>query len=440
MNFKFPFLPAIVMLLAFAFLSESCKKEQSQPSCEPTLLPVVFVHGYLSSGDIYANMYMRFSSNNYCDEQLQVFNWNTGISTVIALPHLDALINRTLEATGAAKVALVGHGTGGGLCYAYLSDAVHAAKVARYVHLGSAPQSGAAGPQGAIPTLNLYSTNDLVMAGADIPGASNMQFTGMDHYQVVSAPETFAEVYAFFNSGKRPRTTEIEPSDDLLVSGLIVSLGENKRYGSANIHVYEVNPGDGRRRNTHPDTILTTGNGGVWGPWKAKPGAFYEFHVIGPSSPDVIPIIDNNHYYFEPFKRSNPLVYLRQFLEPGTLGRSLLGNIFFAPSTQSPVVVFSNSQAVIYPRDMFRIDGNLLSTAQLTPAPKNIVTMFLYDDGDQQTSGTIHPSFQALQTFITGIDYFLPIAEPASSRLELNGRTLFVPKWDDSGVSVAIFN
>lgn len=441
-NFKLLCLPVVIMLLAFALLTESCKKEQSQPVCEPNLLPVIFVHGYLSSGDIYSNLFMRFSSNNYCDQQLRVLDWNTLLDPGAALSRLNTLILSTLNATGATQVNLVGHGMGGDLCYTYLSDPDRAAKVARYVHLSSAPQSSPAGPQGSIPTLNLYSADDPVIAGANIPGATNIQFTGFDHYQMVSAPETFSELYAFFNAGEQPPTTEIEPGDEIQLSGKIVSLGENQRYAKVGINIYEVNPSDGRRLNTQPDTMLMTEEGGVWGPWKAKTGAFYEFHVLEATTPDVVTILGNIHYYLEPFQRSNPLVYFRVFLEPGTLGRSLLNDLIPNNRNQAPIAVFSNSQALIYPRDIFSIDGNLISTEQLTPASKNIVTMFLYDDGDQQTSSTVHPTFQSLQTFITGIDYYTPIAGSASTRLELNGRTLFIPKWDYSrfeGLSVAIF-
>jgi pimeloyl-ACP methyl ester carboxylesterase len=441
-SFKLHRFPSAIIFLVFAMLTYSCQEEQLQTDCENNYLPVVFVHGHLSSGGIFANQVMRFSSNNYCDNQLYAFDWNTQSGAAGAISNLNGLISRILETTGAPKVNLVGHGAGGGLCYAYLSDASRAAKVARYVHAGSEPQSLSAGPNGGIPTLNLYSAADPVVAGADIPGATNKSFTGLDHYQPVAAPAPFAEIYAFFNSGQQPLTTEIEESDDIQLSGRVLSFGENRRYAQASINIYEVNPNDGRRRNSQPDTTLITDDKGNWGPWRANAGVLYEFHLIdGAISPDVIPVQYSVHYYCERFKRSNPLVYLRVFPGVGTLAGSWLERIF-QNRDQAVLAMFSNSQAVNYQRDMLSVNGDELSTAQLTPAAKSIGAIFLYDDGDQQTGSTIHPGFQMLETFITGVDYFIPAVAPASTRLELNGRILFVPNWKFQweGSSVAVFD
>jgi hypothetical protein len=67
--------------------------------------------------------------------------------------------------------------------------------------------------------------------------------------------------------------------------------------------------------------------------------------------------------------------------------------------------------------------------------------MFLYDNGDGQTTLAPHNNFQVMRSFLTGVDWFAPAAPPASLRLRLNGRTLNVPNWSaaKSGVSVAVF-
>jgi triacylglycerol esterase/lipase EstA (alpha/beta hydrolase family) len=113
--------------------------------CDTTLLPVVMVHGFLAAGDTYAPFLMRFHSNGYCLNRLFAFDWNSisGTNTVAAL---DAFIDNVLAETGATQVNLMGHSAGGGTCYEYLTDAMHAAKVAHYVHIGSSIQAGPAGP------------------------------------------------------------------------------------------------------------------------------------------------------------------------------------------------------------------------------------------------------------------------------------------------------
>ncbi len=433
-------LPAALVLLAFTLITtlsaSSCRKDMAEPVCDPSFTPVIFVHGFLASGDTYADQVMRFEVNKYCPDRLRAFDWNTLAGANNAIPQLDALIDQVLAATGASKVNLVGHSAGGGLGYTYLSEATRAAKVAHYIHLGSGAQSKAAGPNGEIPTLNLYSADDRVVAGADIPGATNKRFTGLDHYQIATAPEVFAEMYAFFNGGKQPRTTDLEENSNIQLNGRVVTLGENAPQAGATIEIFEVNATDGRRRNAQPDATLTADANGNWGPWKAKPGARYEFFVRTANAEDR-PI----HYYREAFKRSNPLVYLRTFPGPGSIAGLLLSGIP-KNDNQSVLAVFSANRAIIHQRDVLNAGDFNLSTAQFTPAAKTIIAMFLYDGGDGQTGGTIHPNFQLLQTFLTGVDYFIPTASPASTKLEFNGRTLFVPNWKSNteGVSVAVFD
>lgn len=430
------FLTFLVFSVITSLSASSCRIEQTQPACDSSYLPVVFVHGFLASGDTYADQVMRFEVNQYCPDRLHAFDWNTLAGAAAAVPQLDALIDSVLAATSAAKVNLVGHSAGGGLSYSYLSDAARAIKVAHYAHLGSSAQGKAAGPNGEIPTLNIYSADDRVVTGGDIPGATNKRFTGLDHYQIATAPEVFADIFEFFNAGKQAETTEIKAQESIELAGRVVTLGENAPQAGATIEIYEVNTTDGRRRNAQPDALLAADASGNWGPWKAKQGARYEFFVRT-ATPGDRPI----HYYRETFKRSNPLVYLRTFPGPNSLAGILLGGIP-KDDNQSAIAVFSASRAVIHQRDALSADGYNLSSAQLTPAAKTIIAMFLYDGGDRQTSGSIHASFQLLQSFLTGVDYFIPTATPSGIRLELNGRELYVPNWksDTEGISVAVFD
>lgn len=430
---------SLLAITTWAFATSaisSCRQEPAEPACDPALAPVIFVHGFLASGDTYADQVMRFEANRYCPDRLYAFDWNSLASATAAVAQLDALVDRVLAATGAAKVNLVGHSAGGGLGYSYLADAARAAKVARYVHLGSGAQSKPAGPDGEIPTLNLYSADDRVVSGADIPGAANKRYTGLDHYQIATAPEVFADMYAFFNQDKQPATTRIERDKDIRLSGRVLTLGENSPQAGATVEIYEVNPADGRRKTAQPSATLTADTNGNWGPWPAKADTYYEFFVRTANANDR-PL----HYYREPFQRSNPLVYLRTFPGPGSLAGILLAGLP-RNDNQSVMAIFSASRAVIHGRDNLSANDFALSTAQLTPASKTVIAMFLYDNNDGQTSGNVHPNFQFLQSFLTGVDFFIPTAEPTSVKLEFNGRTLFVPNWKSAaeGVSVAVFD
>src|SRR5262245_46092292 len=46
-------------------------------TCNSSLMPIVFMHGFLASGDSYAKHTMLFTSNGYCGNRLFVYDWNT---------------------------------------------------------------------------------------------------------------------------------------------------------------------------------------------------------------------------------------------------------------------------------------------------------------------------------------------------------------------------
>lgn len=411
---------------------------EPQPTCDETRRPIIFVHGFLGSGDTYAGQVQRFSSNGYCDERLFVFDWNSLGDREAVVGQLDAFIEAVRSSTGADRVDLAGHSAGGGIGYQYLADAGRAAKVAHYAHLASFQQAGPAGPAGEVPTLNVWSSADEVIdMKGDIPGAENVAFDDLDHYQAATAPETFAAMYTFFNEGEAPQTETIEPETEIEVSGRVLTFGENQPRGNATVEIYALDEQTGERLDPlAPSATFLTDAEGRWGPFLAAPEIYYEF-FIQPASGEERPL----HYYREPFVRSTPLVYLRTLPDANSTAGLLLAGLP-RDDRQSVLAIFSSSQAVIHPRDLLRIDGFELATAVYAPKAATNITFFLYDDGDQQTSGNPHPLFQLLPTFITGIDYFIPTEPRASVRLELNGRPLTVPTLPSAseGVLIAVFD
>ena len=404
-----------------------------QKGCDEALLPVVFVHGFLASGDTYAGQVRRFGEQGYCPGRLRAFDWNTLGGSNSSIARLDAFIDRLRRETGAAKVNLVGHSAGGGLCYTYLSDPARAAKVAHYVHVGSGAQPKPAGASGEVPTLNLYSEGDRTVPGKDIPGAVNKRFTGLDHYQVAASEESFLEMFTFFNPGKRRVEKKAVLKKKVPIGGRVVTLGENAPQKSAAIEIYALHSSTGLRQSEKPLATLQTDTAGYWGPWQADAKTHYEF-MVKTGTEGERPI----HYYREPFALANPLVYLRVL--PGSSSPAgLLLAALPKSDTQSVTAVFSSSRAVVSGRDRLEADGMELSSEALCPASKTIIALFLYDGGDGQSSGKPHAGFQMMRSFLTGIDV---AARPGNSlRLLFNGRALTIPNRKASqGVNVAVFD
>lgn len=434
----------LVSLLLVSFLINSgCKETEVPPPppppvelCDDSKLPVIMAHGFLGSGDTYANHFLWFTSNDYCADRIFAYDWNSLDNTVDQDSLLDVFIDRVLTETGATQVNLAGHSAGGSLSYSYLSDATRAAKVAHYVHIGSGQQTQPAGPTGEVPTLNIWSNGDMVVEGADIPGAQNFELDNLDHYEVATIIQTFVAMYEFFNDGTAPATQIVEEEDNITVSGKVLTFGENQPDVGASISIFRLNPETGQRLSEKPDAELESDSAGEWGPFNAEPNVPYEFNVIG-SDPDGRPVI----YYREGFIRSNKLVYLRTLPSPGSIA-GLLVAALPEDDNQTALAVFSSSQAVIAGRDNLLVNGVELATSEFASADQTTIAYFLYDDNaDSQTSGDPITLF-TLSPFITGVDFFIPTTPVGYTEIEFNGRKLFVRNWasESDGVVVAVFD
>ena len=74
--------------------------------------PVLFVHGWNSSGAIWGTMIDRFKTDGYTD--LELFNWsyNTAQSNAVTAQQLSARVDEILSVTGASKVDIITHSMG----------------------------------------------------------------------------------------------------------------------------------------------------------------------------------------------------------------------------------------------------------------------------------------------------------------------------------------
>ncbi|WP_438946712.1 alpha/beta fold hydrolase [Sediminibacterium sp.] len=380
--------------------------------------PIVFVHGFLGSGDTYATQFQRFTENGYLPSQLYAFDWNSVGARNNTIAQLDSFIAKVLEKTGAEQINLVGHSAGGGIGYSYLNDAVRALKVANYVHIGSSRQAKPAGKNGEVRTLNIFSLGDKVAKGDLIPGAVNIQQTDNDHYEVATSESTFWSMFQFFNpSGKTKPQKEIKRK--FVVAGKACLMGENTILANALVEVYTIDFTKGERIASQPDFTFTTDERGSWGPFIAKPGIGYEF-VLKPAGGQR-----TVHYFYEPFSADNLLVYLRALPKTGL--PALLLNTLPSNDMQSVVAVFCSNRAVIAGRDSLTIDGLNLSAKDISPDTKTAIAHFIFDNGDGISSGNLISTFKQLP-FMNGVDFFLNATDKKPVQVFYNGRTFYLPK------------
>ena len=400
--------------------------------CDDTRRPVIMAHGFLASGDTYANTARRLASNGWCLSRIFAFDWNT-LERGGEVTLLDETIDAILVETGAEQVDLMGHSAGGGLGYDYLSDPDRAAKVAHYVHLASFPSENPAGPDGDVPTMNIWSAGDTTVEGADIPGATNVNLTTEDHYQVATSVEAFEAIYEFITDGEMPTTTDIVPTDEVAISGMALQLGTNVPTVGA-IEIYAVDPMTGFR-DGEPVHSIRSAEDGSWGPVRVDASALYEFYVL-PDGEDETPV----HYYFESFERTNHLVYLRTLPEPTGLAGILLSVVRF-DDAHTVLVTFTANRASVVGRDTLTVDGIDLATDELAAAEDTTIAYFLYDDNGNGMSDEVANGVFGSQPFLQGYDLFFDASELSTITLESNGSVLRVPTWrsQSDGATIAVF-
>ncbi len=404
----------ILLFFSFLVLVEFVSAQEK----EIGKLPIVFVHGFLGSGDTYATQLQRFNANGYLKSQLYVFDWNSVGSRNNTTNLLDSFILSVIKKTGADKVNLVGHSAGGGVGYSYLNDAERASHVANYVHIGSGKQTKPAGKNGEVNTLNIYSLADKVAKGGDIPGALNVSQEETDHYEVATSEASFWSMFHFFNPTETNKL-KVKNKKQPIIAGKACLMGENTALANAKVEVYAINMNKGERMHTKPIVQFSTDEQGNWGPFKAQATIAYEF-VLKPASGQR-----TVHYFHEPFTADDPLVYLRAL--PKTGMTALLLNTLPANDQQTVLAIFSSNRAVIAGRDSLTINELNLSSSAISPASKTAIAQFIFETGDGISSGNLIPTFKAVP-FMNGIDFLLDTNDTKPVHIFYNGKDYYLPK------------
>ncbi|MFT6396349.1 MAG: pimeloyl-ACP methyl ester carboxylesterase [Bradymonadia bacterium] len=402
-----------------------------EATCDDSRRPIVLAHGFLASGDTWSPHTMRFASNGWCADRIFAFDWNTLNRTIDHAELLDAFIDEVLAETGAEQVDLGGHSAGGGLGYEYLDDAEQAAKVAHYAHIASFIESAPAGPDGDVPTLNLWSSVDLTIdSPGEIEGAENFEVVGADHYSVATSEASFGALYKFFTDGETPQTTTIVPEESIKLAGRALSLGENVVPEGSTVSMWRVETESGARLDDQPLANSTLDASGDWGPFDAEPGVAYEFEVRGDE--ESIPVT----YFRRPFVRTDSMVYLRTLPAPGSIAGALLGVVPFDHEA-TVLIVFSSSQALISGTNSLTVDGVEIVTDETAAPEDTTIAFFLFDeDEDLESSLEVVGLFESFP-FLAGLDLALGAETIA---IELDGRELNVfGRTGPEGAVVAVF-
>jgi triacylglycerol lipase len=98
--------------------------------------PIVFVHGWNSSGSTWNTMAGRFKADGRPASHLVQWSYNTSQSNATTASQLAQEIDRVLAATGATKVDVITHSMGGLSSRYYTKNLGGAAKVDAWVSLG----------------------------------------------------------------------------------------------------------------------------------------------------------------------------------------------------------------------------------------------------------------------------------------------------------------
>ena len=430
---------ALAALLAVAsVVSGGARAATAQvPAEAEPARPMVFVHGGAGSGAQFESQAMRFASNGYPADYIRVLEYNSanpaGFGAIPA--QLDALIADIQADTGADQVDLLGHSLGTGLMQSYLSDPARAANIAHYVNIDGADADA---PPGGVPTLALWGQGNPT---DEITGATNVHFDDQSHVEVATSRESFREIYKFFNDGTEPATIDIAPqsSDEIEIAGRAVNFPSNDGVQDALLTIYEVDDATGARVGAPVATFPLSGDGS-FGPFDADFGKRYEYVITREGSDRA------HHLYLPPVIRSDYLVRLLS----SPPGQGLDALIERSDGHTALVITRYKEWWGDHPTrsDILMVDGTDVLNAATSPVSKNAIGVFAFDVGSDGTTslGAPIPTLFGLP-FITGVDHFVPAADPTDRTVEiLNAprgdltqlQKMTVPNWASSRNAVSV--
>jgi pimeloyl-ACP methyl ester carboxylesterase len=432
------------MVVALAVCASTALADNANKKAPFANNPVIFVHGSSGSASQFESQAMRFGANGYPKNYLYAHEYDStfAINTWADVhTRLDALIDRVLAATGAEQVDIMAHSLGTIVMMGipstrpgFLQTPERAARVAHYVSIDG--QVATALP-GGVPTLALWAERGV--PGRAIGGAENVILENQTHVQAATSAEAFGHMYQFL-TGKAPKSTTVMPDfrGQIEVSGRAVLFPQNIGVEGALLQIWEISGANGQRLGKKPVAHYTITAEGNFGPLKAKPGRSYEFVLVRETL--------DHHFYKEPFIRDNHFVRLNT----SPLGGGVGANMDFADG-QSNLVIARDKESwgdQGVQNTILAVNGVNIVNAATCPISKRTTSFFVYDLGSDEASSVEPPIpvFHAL-AFITGVDLFIPAADPTDNRIRLtlmdrggNGmlQLINVPNWSSTSHRISV--
>lgn len=382
----------------------------------PNRLPVVFVHGFLGSGEQYRTQAQRFASNGWAEDRIVSIDYS-GLQP----PNLDAFINQTMQRFGTTQVYVAAHSLGTAVMLGYLLNPFQSYKVAAYAALDG------------VGALCFYGTRCTSITAASM---------GQSHVEASSSPQSFQRQHQHF-VGSAPTTTNITTgSGPVRLGGKAITFQDNVPVaGVTSGQVWAVNSSTGLRSGASPVANFNIAADGSWGPVTVPSGtAHYEIAVN-------VPGVGQLHYYYQPFIRSS--LGIRLLLLTPT--HPTWTNTRKGPNHAAGVVVryreFWTGQALA--RDALTVQTT--STAGNQPARNvfegltnnNISGMHLHDDAATPGSTSLaNLPYLSTQPFQHGRDLYMPAANGPNGTISfvstprgdtLRRQTINIPNWPSSG-------
>jgi pimeloyl-ACP methyl ester carboxylesterase len=425
---------------------------QSDP--EPAL-PIVFVHGGAGSAAQYETQAMRWASNDYPSLVTAIDRTSSSGETILL--QLDTFFDEVRTATGAQQIYVIAHSLGVAIMNNYLnSSPERTARVAKFIGIDSASAGVVPvcpGNPGPIPCKGIYRSENASL----MLGDNNVYLEEHGHTQAVTSEESFVEQYEFL-VGRAPATTLVvpEPPQEVEIAGKLINFPANTGLDGSRLEIWKVHGFSGARTRSRPDAVFEIGPSGEWGPMDVDGTAHYEFVVLR-SDVDYV-----GHSYYQPFLRDDYLV--RLLATPA--GAATVVNTARGPDHASAVLIryrewwsdqgdqSDRLWAATRSRAWDRAgehptppSADLLGNPEVAPRAGGKISIHAHDVGADKASTLAPIPFFATQAFQTGVDIWLPAAEPPDgaiwfmsaprgdlSRLQI----VSVPNWPSAGHRIGV--
>jgi len=391
------------------------------PLPDDVALPIVFVHGFAGSAQQYQSQAMRFAANGYPADRIRAFDHDgAGVDYTGYADGVDGVIDGVLAEYGVDKVYLVGHSRGTSVSSGYMGDPARAAKVAKYISLDGF--GCAAADAASIPCI----------------APNQGELPGQAHVEVATSKECFAKQYEFL-VGSPPEVVDIVPQrKPVVISGRAVNFPANTGRDGTTLQIWELEGDSGERAGTTPIYEKVLGPDGDFGPVTLDSRKLYEKVLFSPGG-------TSQHIYAQRYPRSSTLARILS----GAPDAPSRVNANITPDHANLIVLRMREWYATDDPDLPGDESDVLEISTERPsggaAPVNAIQSFvangaialhIHDDAatPKESSLSALPFFST-QPFQTGVDVYMPAAEPADGTITVKN----LPRGDASAPQVLRF-